>query len=86
MEIISKVKESRVIPIVLADGTQDTVNLQGRSRIDLPPGARLDPNREKEVRSYVTVSGEAGNAAEAGLQAQGFDKGHAFKAATPTKK
>ena len=86
MEITSKVKESRVIPIVLADGTPDTVTLQGRSRIELPPGAKLDPSQEKQIRAYVTVSGEAGSSADAGSQSQGFDKGHAFKAVTPTKK
>jgi hypothetical protein len=89
MELISRIKEAKAIPIVLADGTPDSVNLQGRGRITLPAGARLAPNKEHEIRSFVTVAGEATPGSEtAGTLVEGNSAGHAFKnvSAAPTQK
>ena len=59
MQIINSLKPARTIPIVLADGTSDTVNLQGRGRITLPEGAKLDPRQEKSLLETLTVVGKA---------------------------
>ncbi len=79
MQIISKVKDAQVIPIQLADGSFDTVSLQGRSKIDLPEGSRLAPDREKEIRANITVVGEANTSPSAGSKTEGVATGHAFK-------
>lgn len=86
MEIISRIKESRAIPIVLADGTPDSVNLQGRGRLTLPAGAKLDPRQEKEIKSYVTVVGELQGSATSGLQAEITAQSPKGSTATPQPK
>lgn len=56
MELVNKLKRSQVIPIVLANGTKDTVNLH--SRLKLPPGASISPAKEQELKATVTIIGK----------------------------
>lgn len=55
MQVVSKIKESQVVRIILEDGRKDSINLQGRGRATLPAGAMLDPNHEHRLK--VTVIG-----------------------------
>ncbi len=56
MQLVSKIKETQVVHIILEDGTRDSVSLQGRGRLTLPAGSMLDPNKEHQLR--VTVIGK----------------------------
>jgi hypothetical protein len=51
---INKLKTLKVIRIINADGTKDSVNLQPGGRIDLAAGAKLDPAYAKEYKQYLT--------------------------------
>lgn len=55
MQVVSKIKESQVVYILLEDGSKDSVSLQGRGKLTLPVGATLDPNKEHLLK--VTVNG-----------------------------
>lgn len=56
MQVVSKIKDSQVVHIILEDGQKDSINLQGRGRVTLPAGATLDPNHEHTLK--VTVIGK----------------------------
>jgi hypothetical protein len=55
MQVVSKIKESQVVRIILDDGRKDSITLQGRGKATLPAGATLDPNHEHALK--VTVIG-----------------------------
>jgi hypothetical protein len=56
MQVVSKIKESQVVHIILEDGRKDSISLQGRGRATLPAGSMLDPNHEHRLK--VTVIGK----------------------------
>ncbi len=56
MQVVSKIKETQVVHIILEDGSKDSVSLQGRGRLTLPAGSSLDPNKEHQLK--VTVTGK----------------------------
>lgn len=54
MQVVSKIKETQTVYILLEDGTKDSVTLQGRGRLVLPAGSCLDPDKEHQLRATVT--------------------------------
>jgi hypothetical protein len=56
MQVVSKIKETQVVHIILEDGSKDSVSLQGRGRLTLPAGSILDPSKEHQLK--VTVTGK----------------------------
>lgn len=59
MQLISKVKYAQTIPIITGDGKADSVNLQARSKLRLPEGAKLDPARIGLFKDTITIVGPA---------------------------
>ncbi len=57
MQVVSKIKDSQTVYILLEDGSEDSVTLQGRGRLTLPAGSILDPNKEHLLK--VTVTGKS---------------------------
>jgi hypothetical protein len=56
MHIINRLKRSQVIPIVLADGKFDTISLH--SKVELPKGANIRPDKVAEFANTITVVGQ----------------------------
>lgn len=53
MQVVSKIKETQTVYILLEDGSKDSVTLQGRGRLTLPAGTSLDPDKEHQLRATV---------------------------------
>ena len=62
MALINKTNFMLSVPIVLADGTRDSVNIQPNRRVTLPDGAILDPRRARDFRTQITDTDAAKNA------------------------
>lgn len=55
MKVLNSLRELITVEIMLANGTIDSVNIQPRSRAELPPGAKINPAKEKLYASYTKV-------------------------------
>ena len=62
MALINKTNFMLSVPIVLADGTRDSVNIQPNRRVNLPAGAVLDPRRARDFSTQITDTDAAKNA------------------------
>lgn len=62
MALINKTNFMMSVPIVLADGTRDSVNIQPNRRVDLPEGAMLDPRRARDLSHQIMDTDAAKNA------------------------
>lgn len=62
MALINKTNFMLSVPIVLADGTRDSVNIQPNRRVNLPDGAVLDPRRARDFSTQITDTDAAKNA------------------------
>ena len=62
MALINKTNFMLSVPIVLADGTRDSVNIQPNRRVNLPEGAILDPRRARDFSTQITDTDAAKNA------------------------
>lgn len=62
MALINKTNFMLSVPIVLADGTRDSVNIQPNRRVTLPDGAVLDPRRARDFSTQITDTDAAKNA------------------------
>jgi hypothetical protein len=62
MALINKTNFMLSVPIVLADGTRDSVNIQPNRRVTLPDGAILDPRRARDFSTQITDTDAAKNA------------------------
>lgn len=62
MALINKTNFMMSVPIVLADGTRDSVNIQPNRRVDLPEGATLDPRRARDLSHQIMDTDAAKNA------------------------
>lgn len=58
MLLISKVKETVLVPLVLADGTNDTVTLQGKSKLRTPVGSKIDPKHATAMSEVLSQQAE----------------------------
>jgi hypothetical protein len=55
MKVLNSLRELVTVEIMLANGTLDSVNIQPRGRVTLPPGAKINPAKEKLYASYTKV-------------------------------
>ena len=59
MQVYNRLDEFVTIEIMLANGSLDSVNIQPRGRVTLPPGAKINPDKAKLYASYTKVKDEA---------------------------
>lgn len=62
MPIINKTNIQHIVPIILADGQKDSVNLQPGGRLNLPAGAILDPTKARQFADALLDTDAASNA------------------------
>jgi hypothetical protein len=53
MPLINTLKSGVTLKIVNAEGKKDSVNIQPKGKIHLPPGWRIDPAFAREYESFV---------------------------------
>lgn len=62
MPIINKTSIQHTVPIILANGQKDSVNLQPGGRLTLPAGAILDPTKARQFADTLLDTDAAANA------------------------
>lgn len=55
MQVINRTKEQTTLEIVLANGARDSINIQPQSRVTLPQGATLNPDKAVVYARIVKV-------------------------------
>ena len=53
MQVVNSSNYSVSIEIILASGAKDSINLQAKSRANLPIGSKINPDREKQYASFL---------------------------------
>lgn len=56
MLVLNLSKEPQSVRIVLASGAKDSINLQPKSRANLPAGAKIDPDFEKVYAPFIKTN------------------------------
>lgn len=62
MPIINKTSIQHTVPIILANGQKDSVNLQPGGRLTLPAGAILDPTKARQFADTLLDTDAAASA------------------------
>ena len=55
MKIRNRTNDTLEIPVVLVDGTLDSINLQPKSRLTLRDGSAIDPKHVLRLQSKIAV-------------------------------
>jgi len=55
MKVINRTKDFLTVPLILANGTKDSINIQPMGRVTLPEGAEVDPSKAAAYKTRIKV-------------------------------
>lgn len=64
MLLINKTEQLATVEIILANGSKDSVNVQPRSRVSLPPGSVPNPKKLAVYKQFIKFHAETSEEVE----------------------